>query len=191
MQKIISLVLFYVIFTVILIVYFVFYHHSVNLKKGIYINRPEAITHFELIDTQGNVFNEKKLKGHWSLLFFGFSSCEMVCPLTLKMLKETYEGLPEAQRPQVIFISVDPEYDSLQRLNQFVHSFNEQFIALRGSLEAIQHLQKQLHVLVSTMPKSHGTEILLVNPKGEVQTYFYYPLTSQELLKDIQHVEKL
>lgn len=188
MNKMIKIILFYVIFTLTLIVYFVFHSSSIRLEHGIYMKSPELVPHFELINHQGNKFNENNLKDHWTLLFFGFSSCEMICPLTLNVFNEVYERFPKTKRLQVIFISVDPEHDSLQRLNQFMHHFNDDFIALRGQMPEINTLQKQLHVTVSSTPMSHGTEILLINPEAKVQAYFYYPIAAKDLLLDMQHL---
>lgn len=188
MNKIISISLFYLILTTVLIGYFIYHPTPVRLAHGVYISNPEPITHFELMDNQGHLFSENGLKGHWSLLFFGFTSCEMICPLTLQTMKHTYERLSKSKRPQIIFISVDPERDSQQRLNQFVNQFNKHFIALRGPRTQINALQRQLHVAVSTNPMSHGTEILLINPDAQVQAYFYYPISAQNLLQDLNQV---
>ncbi|WP_058535179.1 SCO family protein [Legionella saoudiensis] len=188
MKKITKIILFYLFLITVLIAYFVIYHSPVRLEHGVYMNQPEPVPKFELTDNQGNLFSETQLKGHWTLIFFGFSRCKMVCPLTMSMLNQTYEQLPPAQRPQVIFISVDPEYDSVQELNQFVHQFNEHFIALRGPISVINSLQKQLHITVSASPMSHGTEILLINPEARVQAYFYYPITTKDLLVDLMRL---
>jgi protein SCO1/2 len=190
MKKIISLIAFYSLFTAALIAYFVFHPSPVRLKYGVYMNQPQAIAPFELIDNRGTLFTEKQLKNHWTLLFFGFSSCPMICPSALQTFNTAYENLPQIKRPQVILISVDPKRDSLQKLNQFIHQFNSDFIALRGELSAINSLQKQLHVPVSITPMSHGREILLINPQAQVQAYFYYPINAEALVLDLNHLIK-
>ncbi|HAU1152608.1 TPA: SCO family protein [Legionella pneumophila] len=188
MRKVISIILFYIILAASIIVYVFFNHSEVNLEEGVYVNQPQSLAHFELIDNHGNLFTEKNLKGHWSLLFFGFSSCTMICPFTMQTLNQAYESLVKTKKLQVIFISVDPEHDSLSRLNQFIHQFNPDFIALRGEISVINALQKQLHVTVSTTPMSHGTEILLINPEAKVQAYFYYPISTKTLVLDLNRL---
>lgn len=188
MNKIIKIILFYLIITAALVAYFLTHRSVVNLAHGVYMSQPEPVKHFELIDNQGDLFTEKQLKGHWSLLFFGFSSCAVICPMTMQTLKQSVESLPKNKRPQVIFISVDPQKDTLQKLNQFINQFNSHFIALRGGMEAVNALQKQLHVPVSTTPMSHGTEILLINPQGDIQAYFYYPISAKNLVADLNQV---
>lgn len=182
------MILLYLILIALLISYFVVYRNPIHLENGVYISQIEPVPNFELVDNHGNLFSEATLKGHWSLLFFGFSRCKMVCPLTMSMLNQTYERLSPTKRPQVIFISVDPEHDSVQELNQFVHQFNEHFIALRGPMSAINSLQKQLHITVSASPMSHGTEILLINPEARIQAYFYYPIAASELVADLNRL---
>ncbi len=186
--KIITIILFYLILTISLIVYFAFHQSAVKLDGGIYFDQPQSITHFELIDHHGNLFTEKQLEGHWSLLFFGFSLCPMICPFTMQTLNQTYESLAKKKRPRIIFISVDPEHDSLQRLNQFIHQFNSNFIALRGEMSTINSLQKQLHVTISTTPMSHGAEIILISPKAKMQAYFYHPIQVKTLVSDLNHL---
>ncbi|HIE3614643.1 TPA: SCO family protein [Legionella anisa] len=188
MTKILTIIFFYLILITSLIMYVVLHRSAVQLESGVYINQSQPITHFELIDQHGNLFTETNLKDHWSLLFFGFSSCPMICPLTMQTLNQTYETLVKTKRPHIIFISVDPEHDSLQRLNQFIHQFNPHFIALRGEMSAINALQKQLHVSVSTAPMSHGTEVLLINPEAKVQAYFYHPIQVKTLVLDLNHL---
>lgn len=188
MVKIITMIFFYVLLILSLITYCLLHPSPVQLEQGVYMQHPLLIKPFELTDNQGSLFTEQNFKGHWSLLFFGFSSCPKVCPLTLHTIKQTYEALAETERPQVILVSVDPEHDSLPRLNEFVHQFNERFIALRGSMPAIRALQNQLHVSVSTTAMSHGNEIVLINPEGKVQAYFYYPIAAQSLRVDLQHL---
>src|ERR1700744_935138 len=101
MRKIIATVLCYLILTTLLILYVVLHPDPVKLENGIYMTKPQPINNFELIDNKGNLFRESNLRGHWSLLVFGFGSCKMICPLTLQMLNQTFEGLPIIKRPEV------------------------------------------------------------------------------------------
>lgn len=181
-------VLFYALLIIAFIIYIFFYTSPIRLAHGIYINHPKAIQPFELMDNKSNPFTENHLKNHWSLLFFGFSSCEMICPMTMKVFQETVASLPKSKRLEVIFISVDPERDTIQKLDDFVRQYNKDFIPLRGSLSAINVLQKQLHVTISSTPMRHGMEILLVNPEAKVQAYFYYPISAQNLMGDLRQI---
>jgi protein SCO1/2 len=160
----------------------------IQLKNGIYIKHPQTIAPFTLVDNRGNTYTEKQLDGNWSLLFFGFSSCPMICPVILDTLQQVNEHLPESNKMNIIFVTVDPEHDTVQHLNKYMQSFDNHFVALRGEMSAINALQKQLHVAVSTTPSSHGTEIILINPQGELQAYFNYGISSQALLQDLNKI---
>ena len=186
MNRLTKTIFVYTLLAAVIIIYLLFHLSPVRLAQGVYVPKPKPIENFELLDNQGQMFTKNQLKNHWSLLFFGFSQCELICPLTLKLFAQTYQALPKAKKPQVIFISVDPEHDSLEKLTTFVQQFNQQFIALRGSLPEINALQKQLHVTISKTAKSHGTEILLINPQAGVQAYFYSPISSEKFLSDLE-----
>lgn len=188
MTRLSKIILFYAIMITMFISYIFLYISPIQLKNGIYVNAPQAIAPFELIDHKGDAFTEMQLEGHWSLLFFGFSSCPMICPGTLETLKHVDENLPASTKIEIIFVSVDPEHDSVQHLNEYMRPFNKNFIAVTGQMSAINALQKQLHVPVSSAPSSHGTEIILINPQAQVQAYFNYPITSQALLYDLNNV---
>jgi protein SCO1/2 len=72
------------------------------------------------------------------LLYFGYTYCPDVCPLTLGKLAQTVQGLgASAQNIQVIFISVDPERDTLQKLGQYARGFDPGFIGVTGTPQAI------------------------------------------------------
>jgi len=186
--KMTKIILFYGIMVAMLILIILQYLNPVQLKNGTYVNPPQTIQPFEMTDQNNQVFTQGELNGHWSLLFFGFSSCPMICPGMLETLKQVDQNLPESKHLQIIFVSVDPEHDSVQRLNQYMEPFNKNFIALSGPMSDINALQKQLHVPVSINPKSHGNEMILINPQAQVQAYFKYPITSQELSVDLNKV---
>ncbi len=188
MSKIYKIAIGYAVIIISIIAYIMMHLSPIRLAKGVYVTNPKPIADFKLIDNQGHEFNEKNLKKHWSLLYFGFSSCGTVCPVTLQVLNQTYERLPKSKRPQVILVSVDPQHDSIQRLNQYVHRFNKNFFALSGPMSKINALQQQLHVTVSREPMSHGTEIVLINPKAEIQAYFYFPITVEVLSSDLKKI---
>ena len=61
-------------------------------------------------------------------------------------------------------------------------------IIIAGNLDKINALQKQLHVRPSPSPKSHGTEIVLINPEASVQAYFYYPISSKDLEENLNRI---
>lgn len=171
--------------------------HHVNIN-GIYLLKPITINNFELIDNHNHSFTKDNLKNHWTLLFFGFTHCSLICPVTLSALNQMYELLqktiPNQYLPQVVFISVDPERDTIERLNQYITSFNTHFIGASTTMEKTVALEKELHITATVVQSNdsngtqytinHSTAILLINPSAKIQAYFSYPPEPKQMAKD-------
>lgn len=185
MVRITKTILLYVFIICSLIASIFLFMSPIQLENGVYVRNPQSLAPFELRDHQGQPFDEQRLKGHWSLLFFGFSSCPMICPVTLDMLQHVNAQLSEDKKMNIIFVSVDPEHDTVKQLHEYMQPFDSHFTAATGKMNDINSLQRQLHVSVSTTPSSHGTDIILINPQAQIQAYFIFNITSQELLEDL------
>lgn len=198
----------FIIFDIILIAAVILYFgvirqtpHPVKIE-GIYLSHPQTISNFQLTDNKGKPFTKDNLKGHWNMVFFGFTNCGMVCPVTMaalnKMIHTLEKTLPANQLPQIVFISVDPERDTVQKMNDYVNSFNSHFIGLRGDMTETVRLEKELHIVAQKMQAdgkgknhymiNHSAEILLFNPNAELQAYFSYPHQPEQMVKDYQLV---
>jgi len=148
---------------------------------------PKKATPFTLIDADNQLFTQKNLDHHWTLLFFGFTRCHNLCPMALSLLNRLYNTLqPSYPFLQVAFISTDPDNDTPAVIKNFTASFNKNFIGATGTVTEIQALQKQFGIFSEKMVKqqngvhfrvNHSNVILLVNPRGELQAYF--PANSQ------------
>ncbi len=108
---------------------------------------PRAISEFQLVDHRGAPFGRAELEGRWSLLFFGYTYCPDVCPITLQSLAEVARlPLPteSADRPQVVFVSVDPDRDTTERLAEYVRYFHPSFVGTTGSPAEIDRLARSV-----------------------------------------------
>lgn len=139
------------------------------------VARPVA--DFELHDQHGQRFNANDLRGHWSLLYFGYLQCPDVCPTTLQSLHGLSELIAssgtEATLPQVVFITVDPEHDTAQRLASYLSYFDERFIGLSGDAARLALLAQSLGVMYAeyrdpngVRSMDHTTSVLIVDPQG-------------------------
>lgn len=170
---------------------------------GIFLNSPRVdIAPFHLLDTQGQPFTRDSLKGHWSFLFFGFTNCGFVCPTTMAALKgmttQLEKTLPENKMPRVIFISVDPDRDSIEKIKQYVTAFNPHFIGVRADIAETVALEHQLHIAAAKIQAdgngknnytiNHSAEILVFNPDGNLQAFLSYPHTAEGMAKDYQAI---
>jgi cytochrome oxidase Cu insertion factor (SCO1/SenC/PrrC family) len=96
--------------------------------------RPGPPAHYVLTDTQGHVITERSFPGRLRLVFVGFASCADVCPATLAKFRPALAALGEdADRVQPLFISVDPDSDTPERLARYVQAFDARILGATGS----------------------------------------------------------
>lgn len=100
---------------------------------------------FSLTSDEGNAASAQDTAGKIRLLFFGYTSCPDICPVTLGRLGAVIQGLPEERREQlrVLFVSVDPQRDSVAKLHAYVDYFGDQVIGLRGPEPALRKLAQR------------------------------------------------
>lgn len=114
---------------------------------------PEArpLSAFKLLDQEGEPFTNESLHGQWNLLFFGYTRCPDICPLTMKELAEFYGQLSqvEQEKVQVILGSIDPERDDSATMKDYVGKFNEEFVGITGTRVDMSVLSKQLYIVYS------------------------------------------
>jgi protein SCO1/2 len=167
---------------------------NINID-GTVLPSPRIIHPFNLTDNHDKPFNNTNLKGHWTLMFFGFTNCGYVCPTTLSALNTMYTNLksqlPPDLLPQIVMVSVDPERDSTTRINDYVRSFNPTFIGARANLAETTALANQMSAVFSKvqMPNgdytiNHSAEIMLLDPNGNLRAFFSYPHKADQMLHD-------
>ena len=154
-----------------------------------------------LLQGDGSDFTLEDLTGHWSLLFFGYTHCPDVCPVTMGVLAQTKKiALADNQLfPEVFFISVDPDRDKVEMLAEYVQYFDKDFIGVTGDKGSIKALTLQMSVVYMKMPVEdnsdaddyvidHSSAILLLNPDGKLVATFKTPHDANNILKDFQTV---
>lgn len=171
---------------------------------GSVLPKPRDIQAFQLQGTNGKPFTQANLQGHWSLLFFGYTNCPMVCPTTMteltKMYHQLQKDLPAKALPQVVLVSVDPERDSMSRLKEYVGSFDGHFMGARGDLSAVKKLTNQLSVVFKKVvfdesdpghyAVTHSAEVMLVNPEGQLVAFMSYPHKALQMVKDYELITR-
>lgn len=169
-----------------------------TLANAQVLPQPRALMPFTLQNTHGQTFTQKELTGQWSLLFFGFTRCPGICPTSMTELKRMYEKLQTehaAIMPQVIFVSVDPEYDTLQGIQKYVTAFNPAFKGVTGDKHQLDTLTTQLGILYMKTAApgqknpdnytiDHSGSILLIDPNGELYAIFTMPHHGNKLASD-------
>jgi protein SCO1/2 len=114
----------------------------------------------DLPDASGKPRHLEEFRGKIVVLFFGFTHCPDVCPTTLADIAAALKTLgPQAERVQVLFVTVDPERDTPQDLVQYVSAFDPRFLALRGDLEATQRVAKEFKIYFEKRKQGDGYSI--------------------------------
>jgi protein SCO1/2 len=114
---------------------------------------------FSLTDTDGEPFDfRKETDGKIALLFFGYTYCPDICPMHMATLSTAMEDLEPEVREQVrvVFVSVDPERDTPERLAQWLTAFDSSFIGVRGTLEEVS---QALAFYRYPSPETSGEEV--------------------------------
>ena len=130
---------------------------------------------FNLKDINNEPITEKSFQGHLTAIFFGFTNCPDVCPLTLSNLDQVIEKLDDTENKKfkVFFISIDPERDSPQIIKDYLNSFKNKIYGITGDPEKVFLLSKSWGVLSEKIFNedgsyliNHSSSILLLN-KGK------------------------
>ncbi len=141
----------------------------------------KVIAPFSLKKSDGGEFTLAGLRGHWTLLSFGFTSCPDVCPTTLTELSAVYGILKlpslQAAAAQIVFVSIDPERDTPETLASYVTHYNPAFIAATGDIPALTAFATNLGAVfekeatgpgVQDYTMAHTASIFLINPQGQL-----------------------
>ena len=151
---------------------------------------------FQLLDTAGATVDQSRLKGKWSVVFFGFTHCPDVCPTTLFAMAQVEPLLGKrADRLQTIFISVDPERDTVAQMRAYAanDAFPKRLIALTGSqaqVDAAARAYRVYHQKVGDGPDysvNHAAYSYLMNPRGTLACVLPYGLTPQQTAAKISN----
>lgn len=135
----------------------------------------KALAPFALQDQHGQPFTNERLRGKWSFVFFGYTTCPDICPTTLTVFTQLYKQLPADLQAdtQMVFATVDPERDTVAQLQQYMPFFHADFIGLTGEPTAVDAFARSFGVAYSKIPQEggsylvdHSVRVFLINPEG-------------------------
>jgi protein SCO1/2 len=121
--------------------------------------QPRALPAFSLQQSDGTPLVPGELQGHWTLVFLGFTHCPDVCPTTLARLaqaQKAWAALPEATRPRVLFVSVDPDRDTPDRVGEYAHAFHKDTLAATADIPALEAFARSLSLVFMKVPAPAG-----------------------------------
>jgi protein SCO1/2 len=132
--------------------------------RGSELDEPVAVPDFVLTDQYGQPFRLSDQQGQVMLLFFGYTQCPDVCPTTLGTWRKIHEALgDEAGQVRFVFVTVDPERDTAERLGLHVNAFNPDFVGLTGSPEELEAVYEIFDVYHEKDTSSGSAAGYLVN----------------------------
>jgi len=182
---------------------------------------PEAVTvtDFKLKHPELGQYDVDSIKGNWSLFFFGYARCPDICPTELFMMAEMMRQIEKnppiaVQTPQVVFVSLDPQQDTPELLQQYVGFYHPSFIGITGKQLVVDQLSRSMgafyervyHLngkvltfdpedgvpegLENSYLINHSASIFLVNPDGKLQAVFSAPHQPDVMIRDLALIQK-
>jgi len=150
----------------------------------------------ELTRDNGSNFRLSELRGDVVLLFFGYASCPDVCPTTLSDLRKVGEELGNAaDNIKVVFVTVDPERDTPQKIQEYVSIFNPSFIGLSGSIDDLEPVWKDYGVYreidqdTSTATGylvTHSARVYVIDRDGNLRLSYTYGTPAEDIEHDLK-----
>ena len=152
-----------------------------------------ALPEFALVDHTGGAYTRRDMTEDWTLLFFGYTHCPDICPITLATMSASVDaiGALGGEAPRLVFVSVDPERDEPASLREYVTVFPGGFLGVTGPHEELGKLTRAMGVAYARDGDGpeylvdHSAALLLVNPKAELQAVFGPPHEPDVIARDL------
>ena len=151
---------------------------------------------FTLVDQNGQEVTDEKFRGRLMLVYFGYTYCPDVCPLGLTTIAEAIDQLPAEDRDQVVplFITVDPERDTVAVMKDYVGAFSDRLVGLTGSAAQVEAAVRAYRVYArkgesdadGTYLVDHSTFTYLMDRDGRYLAHFGHSATPEEMAKRLE-----
>jgi protein SCO1/2 len=153
------------------------------------------LAEFSLLDQDGAAFTRSSFEGRWNLVFFGFTHCPDVCPLTMQVLASARQQMVDEGRqelPRIVLVSVDPERDTAEVLGQYVAHFGDDTIGVSGELSELRKLTDGLGIFFEksglngdSYSVDHSAVVIVVDPDGRFHSLFGAPHIAENFAHDL------
>ena len=148
---------------------------------------------FTLPDTEGKTRNLAEFRGKVVMIFFGFTQCPAVCPTALLNAAEVKRALgQDAERVQVLFITLDPERDTAPMLRDYVAAFDPSFVGLRADLEGTKRVAQEFRVFYQKVATGdsytidHSALTYVYDPKGQLRLVVRHDQSVEDTAADLR-----
>jgi protein SCO1/2 len=150
-----------------------------------------------LTDHTGKPRRLEDFRGKAVVLFFGFTHCPDVCPTTLAEIALAMKQLgADAERVQVLMVSVDPERDTPESLGKYVTAFDPRFLALRGDLAATKKVADEFKIYFEKAKSgesytvNHSVQSYVIDPQGRLRLLVRHDRIGRDLAEDLRAILK-
>jgi protein SCO1/2 len=163
------------------------------LQNAVLYPAPRPIPEFRLEQANGQPLDLASWRGHWNVVYFGYTSCPDVCPTTLAMFKQAWKDLGVLkEKVRFDFISVDPQRDTPEQLTKYVAFFSPDFVAATGSDEELTKLTRSLGLMYTRTTDANGAvqvdhsgSAVIIDPQGRLLGMFRPPFTAAAVAADL------
>ena len=169
------------------------------LQTARLLPQPRVLPPFTLRQSDRTQLVPGELNGHWTVVFLGFTSCPDVCPTTLAELsvaQREWASIPESRRPRVLFVSVDPERDSIEAIGEYAHGFHRDTLAATADIPALEAFATSLSLVFAKVPLGddgapgaytidHSSQLVLLDPQGRMAGVIQAPLQPKAIAADL------
>jgi len=154
---------------------------------------------FELTDNTGKVVTDKDYRGKYMLVYFGYTYCPDVCPTSLSIISQALDQLTPEQLDKVlpIFITVDPERDTVEAMADFVPNFHDKLIGLTGTIEQTKAVARAYKAYYAKVDEDdpdgnylmdHSSFTYLMGPDGKYVAHFSHGTTPEVMAKRLAEI---
>lgn len=163
------------------------------------LTTPRELPAFTLQQSDRTQLVPGELRGHWTVVFLGFTFCPDVCPTTLAELAQAqkrWATLPESTRPRVLFISVDPERDTIEKLGEYAHGFHKDTLAATADVPSLEAFAKSLSLVFAKVQLGkdapadqytidHSAALVVLDPQGRMAGVIQPPFEPKAIAEDL------
>ena len=166
--------------------------------RGTAYNDPYPLApYFELTHSNGDLFRLSDQRGKIVLLFFGYTSCPDVCPTTLAELNQALKQIGDkANSVQVVFVSVDPDRDTPERVQEYVSRFNPSFIGLSGTAAELEKIWTDYDIFREIVQSdagvivNHTARTILIDKDVAMRLSYGFGTPVDDIVHDLELILK-
>ncbi|MGY0559612.1 SCO family protein [Luteimonas sp. A277] len=162
--------------------------------------QPRELPDFAMQQSDGTQLLPGELHGHWTIVFIGFTFCPDVCPMTLTQLGQAqrqWEDIPDGVRPRVLFVSVDPERDTPDRIGDYISAFHRDTLGATADIPALEEFTRSLSLVFMKVPApdgvpedqysiDHSSAMAILDPQARMAGVLQGPLDPEAIAADLR-----